>query len=181
MDPHEEERLVAIDVPGAGDDALVEKRVADRPAGAFPERVPDGVRIGVVAQRIGSEPREDRDALSLGDELAGGRTDQVDRDGRSGEPQADRRPRPGGLPLEAGEVAGHPEVNVDDPSAFPEVKEVLAVRVRSEKRSPIETPRFTREPPLRRPGAHDPSAEVPVVLPGETVNGVALGHARRRI
>jgi hypothetical protein len=54
---------------------------------------------------------------------------------------------------------------------------MLPVRVGSEKRPPVEAPRFAGEPALRRPGADDSSAEVPVVLPGEAMNRVALGHA----
>src|SRR5439155_18619542 len=145
MDARQEERLVAIDVADSRDDALVEERIADGALGASVERRPDAVGIRVTAERIRAEPREDRAPLLLGDELARRRPDQVDRDRRRSEPEADARTGARGVPLVSMEISGHPEMDVDDSTAFPEVKKMLSVRVGAHEPPPIEPPRFPRE------------------------------------
>src|SRR5439155_12570532 len=176
MDARQEERLVAIDVADSRDDALVEERIADGALGASVERRPDAVGIRVTAERIRAEPREDRAPLLLGYELAHRRPDQVDRDRRRSEPEADTRTGAGGVPLESMELSRHPEVDVDDAIPFPEVEQVLPVRVGAHEPAPIEPPRFPREPALRRPRANETAAEVLRVLRREAVDGVAFGH-----
>jgi hypothetical protein len=67
-------------------------------------------------------------------------------------------------------------MDVDDPTAFPEVKEMLSVGVGAQEAPPIEPPRLPGEPPLRRPRANETAAEVLRVLSREAVDRVAFGH-----
>src|SRR5262249_28455381 len=113
-----------------------------------------------------------------GHQLAGGRPEEI------GRPAAGRRAQPPGrlgarrrraaVPIEP---SRHAEVDVDDEAAAPVVEEVLPVGLGAEKLPAVETPRLAREPALRGGRADAAAGEVARVLPRETVDGVALGHA----
>ena len=59
MDPRAPERLVGVDVPDAGDRALVEERRLDRRAPAG-ERVGEALRRERGGERLDAEPRSSR-------------------------------------------------------------------------------------------------------------------------
>src|SRR5439155_6376156 len=89
---------------------------------------------------------------------------------------ADSGPRRRPLSREPAEDSRHPEVHVNDEASFPEVKEMLAPRVRAQKAAAVEAARLASEPALRGGNPHDPPREVSRVVARETVDRVALGH-----
>ena len=177
MDSREEQGLGAVDVPDAGEQALIEQGVADRTTRALREKRERAIRIEVVAQGIRAQPRDQRPPRELRDELARRRPDQVGRDVARREAQAHARPRIRRLAAPAIEPSGHPEVDVHDEAAAPVMEEMLAVGLRAQEEAAVEASGFAGETALRRRYAHAAAREVERVPPGEAVDRVAFGHA----
>src|SRR5262245_12478290 len=65
---------------------------------------------------------------------------------------------------------------MDDETAAPVVKEVLAIRLGAQESSPLELLRFPREASLRRGDVDAPASEIARVDPREAMDRVAFGH-----
>lgn len=177
MDAVYEENLGAVDVPDAGDDALIEKRVGDRRV-ARAQALEDTLGVGLRGERIGPQTGEDCGAFLFRDDLAGGRTDQIPGDVGSRETHPDGRARCRRGSYVSIEVAEHSKMDVDDRPAAPVVEEVLAARLGALEDAPIEGASLSRKSLLRRRDADAPAGKVAVVLTSEPVDHVSLGHAK---
>ena len=82
-----EQGLGAVDVAHPGDDVLVHEQGADAGAGA-PDAVDEALGIGVRAQRIRAQPRQERGPLLGVVDVAGGRAGEVGEPVGAGDAQA---------------------------------------------------------------------------------------------
>ena len=93
VDAVPEEDLGAVDVADARDDLLVHEQGGDRRTGAGDPAV-RGLRVGVLAERVGAEAVVYRLLLAVRDQGAGRGPAQIDvrRAGREAEPSRRRSP-----------------------------------------------------------------------------------------
>jgi hypothetical protein len=178
-----EQDLGAVDVADPGEHRLVHERASDADAAPL-ERRPRALRVRVVTDRVGAEPRDDRVDLRLVEQLARGRADEVD-----GVPTlaavrldavADRVARRRGRRARGERVVEHlaeqPEVDVHAAAVVVAVEEVLPERVGRDERAAVELRGGRVEAALRRGDADLAAGEPLGVVTGEPVDRVALGH-----
>ena len=67
-------------------------------------------------------------------------------------------------------------MNMQRPLVSPAQQQMLAVRVCLRKNLPVNGRRATSKTPLRAVSAHDTTAEHPLMLGGQTMNGMSLRH-----
>ena len=182
VDPVPEQHLGAVDVADAGEHRLVHQQVADRRAGSAGSARQATVGVGVVAQRVGPERRDDLVALGRGSTSS-----QMVAPRRSAyavgsvcQPRAG--PAPHRLRGPAGDVGVHVEL-ADRPrwtctnrSSGNSTNRCLPQASAPTSTWPSTSAADAGEPALRAARLDHPAAERRGQLVGQPVEGVALRH-----
>jgi hypothetical protein len=173
--PCPEQHLVGVDESAPGDDRLVQQQREHRPrAGRQPPVGP--VHVGVVAQRVGAQPRGQRRHLVRSQHLAGGGPAQVEPVpiALHAHPDLADRRRRGRLTV--GEPAVQSEVDVQRTAVVEVVQQVLPVRLGRLERTAGDHLGPGGEPALRAADPDHLTGE-PVPVPGgQAMNGMSFRH-----
>jgi len=168
----ESEHAAVAPTTDAGEDRLVHQHLADADLAA-PQTRPRHLGVGVASERVGPQSGGDGIGRVGLQDLARGRTDQVDAHVVVGRhPPADVRPA--GRPVE--EVAEDPEVDVEHLARGPLVEEVLAVGIDPLEHGPVDPPGGVDGAALRRRHPQRAPTEATAVVAGDQVERVSFGQ-----